>query len=292
MPNWGSLASGIWQKIFNPGSERATPAIFPAERAAYTMKNFNGSEWAVNEQGLIVQFRDAEGRQWRFVYRNYNIVQFSDPQEHTWRKEKNGWKLVSELPGQAITPQAVAAPIGIMVDHSSGEIIVQEASRTYIHRSDGTMVTQFDRMQSGKIVRMKRTEYATRPQRAVVVSEQLDGQEELVTSITCANGKLFDFEYDRHCQLVRYSDVTKEPGIVYDALRDRDGLITGWIGRSKDGSPVVFDAQPVLESVDVRGDRHFIGADGNKFIVKPSGTAYYPSAEEGYLSGCQQLMAP
>lgn len=242
----------------------------------YTMKNINGSEATCNAQGLIVRFRDAEGRAWRFAYRNKKLIEFTDPRQQTWREARGGFQGCR----QDGSPVAEGRIQAIEINQASGQVLVQQSGRKTTYCPDGTTILQVEQIKNGQAVEIKFSEYATRPCKSFVVVERHAGEKEYVTWIQDANGKLHQFEYEDGL-LHRYTDVSQTPCVIWTAKRDGNGLLTGWSGRCRDGEIVASPMTPQLESVDPAGNRHFAAMGGGHFIVRPSGAAFSPSSLQG-----------
>ena len=234
----------------------------------YTMKSINGSQSTYNRQGLILEFRDAEGRAWSFRYRKGRIVEFTDPLARTWMKIDGRWRGRNRK-GQSVAAEALC---GIEVNQTNGEVAVLEYQRQMTYRPDGTTVLETAQIKDGQAVEIKFTEYSTRPNRAFVVVEKHADGAEYVIWIQDANGKLYQFEYEGG-RLYRYTDVSVNPCIVWTARRNVQGELIGWSGRSREGKEVEREMTPQLQSVDSCGNRHFAQSDGGLFVVRPSGAA-------------------
>lgn len=231
----------------------------------YVMKNANGSETTVNAAGLITKFRDAEGRQWSFSYRGRDVSAILDPQGRAWVLTGKIWN----------GPAGSEPPLAVHVDHSHAIIAIERSQGKMIYRPDGTTSMEIERQVNGRLHKVRYTEFATRPCRAFMVSEQVQGTNEKVTYIRDSNSKFFRFEYEGD-SLVRYSDISGATGTVWHAERDAAGVICRWQATDKLGGNQEKVMMPCLEAVDPAGNRHFRGADGAAFVVRPSGAAFFP----------------
>lgn len=229
-----------------------------------TIKKFNGSECVLNSSGLISHLKDAEGRNWEFAYIGKRIVSFRDCQGHLWKERDGSW--VSDNSGNTETPQRVS------LDQSTGDVLIDDARRSTYYKPDGTTVVEVVQQRDGESVRVLFTEFATRPHRAFVVVEEGDKLSRRVTYIQDANAKLYKFEYEND-KLARYIDMSTKPAVVWTAEYDSRGKLSGWFGHNKADGTAVGAMAPMLESVDLVGNRHFRRADGYRFTVGPSGAA-------------------
>ena len=143
------------------------------------------------------------------------------------------------------------------------------------------------RERNGKSVLIKFTEFPTLPNRAFVVTETEEDGVEKATWLQDANGKLFQIEYEGS-ELTQYRDLSAKPFVTWTAVRDNYGDITGWSGVSKTGEIIPAPMSPRLEAVDHEGNRFFRNDSGTRFIVRPSGAAFFPRATVsnfvGYMS--------
>jgi hypothetical protein len=151
-------------------------------------------------------------------------------------------------------------------------------------RTAGGSCMRIRREINGKSVLIKYTEFPTLPTRAFVVTETAEDGIEKATWLQDANGKLFQLEYEGS-DLIQYRDLSAKPSVTWTAVRDNYGDITNWSGVSKAGEVVSESMSPRLESVDHEGNRFFRNESGTKFIVRPSGAAFYPRATVNNFAG-------
>lgn len=237
--------------------------------ASFLMKQFNGSERLCDEDGHIVQLKDALGKSWRFGYHGKWLTSFTDPGGTIWNLRQGKWESPNVQPGSP-TPKAIS------VNHTTGEIRIEDNVRVSVYFTDGSTQVEVIQQMDGTPVRVRFTEYATRPNRAFVVSEKR-GSKDLVTWLQDANAKLFKLEYDR-TKLIRYTDLSSKPPVIWIAEYDATGNIHTWEGREKEsGNPVGF-MNPVLLSVEENGNRHYKSGNGANIVVDPSGTAFAEKA--------------
>jgi hypothetical protein len=231
----------------------------------HIMKNFNGSDCMFNQHGFISDFRDSEGRHWSFTYSKEKVVAFSDPHGHSFTYDDT---VFIEDSGKFIDP----TPLDVSVNHTTGEVTIIDAVRVTRYRPDGSTVINVEQVRNGEVVRVCFTEYATSPHRAFVVVEERGGRQ-LVTWVQDANAKLFKFEHDANGNLAKYSDVSHKPAVVWSVETTIDGKVTSWSGIQKSDGKAVGNMSPMLESIDLCGNRHFVRQDGARFVVGPSGAA-------------------
>lgn len=229
------------------------------------MKNFNGSDCTFNQKGLITEFKDSEGRSWKFSYLKEKVVLFHDPSGNVWRRNEDGFLEESGRRTESV-------PQDITINHTTGEITIIDELRGTTYRPDGSTQIRVRQERGGELTQVTFTEHATRPHRAFVVVEERDGKE-LVTWVQDANAKLFKFEYDTRGNLARYIDVSNKPPVIWTAERSASGQIIAWNGIEKTSGAPAGTMSPVMEAVDLSGNRHFVRNDGVRFIVGPSGAA-------------------
>jgi hypothetical protein len=242
------------------------------------MKNFNGSDCTFNQHGFISQFKDSEGRAWKFSYLKERVVAFTDPQGRSFTYSSGEFVQDS---GQIVDPAAR----DVSVNHETGDITIVDSLRRTTYRPDGSTEILVEQERDGECVKVCFTEYATRPHRAFVVVEERAGRKQ-VSWIQDANAKLFKFEYDAAGNLSTYTDVSNKPPVVWSVETMANGKVLSWSGRQKNDGKTVGVMSPMLESVDLCGNRHFVRQDGARFIVGPSGAACMTShLHDDVLSG-------
>lgn len=234
------------------------------------MKQFNGAERVCDEDGHIVQLKDAFGKAWSFRYNGPQIIGFTDPSGHSWELRNGKWC------GDTVTP-GTATPKAIAIDHTSGEVRIEDNVRLSVYKTDGTSEIELVQMMDGTPVRVRFTEYPTRPHRALVVSERR-GSKDLVTYLQDANSKLFKLDYDRG-KLVRYIDMSAKPNVIWTAKYDASGTINSWEGHEAETGRHAGFMNPVLLSVEANGNRHYKSGNGALIVVDPSGTAFAEKAK-------------
>ena len=234
---------------------------------AYSQKKVNGSECTCDESGLITHLRDGQGRTWAFNYVGKQLKQFTDPQGNIWANRDGRWAADRVMPG-------VATPRGVAINHATGEIRVEDNVRQTIYMPDGTTQIEVTQIIDDAAVRVRFVEYPTRPNRSFVVVENRAGKE-YVTWIQDAHLKLFKLEYDGG-RLARYVDMSCKPSVIWEPQYDAGGNIAAWNGRQKGTDAPVGQMQPVLQSVELNGNRHFRSANGAHIVVDPSGAAFAP----------------
>ncbi len=237
---------------------------------SYIMKKVNGSECTCDVQGQITALKDAEGRTWLFGYMHKQLLQFTDPQNNTWVMQDGKWQAKAVTPGFA-TPKAVA------INHATGEIRVEDNVRLTVYLPDGSTQIEVTQIMDGVPVPVRFTEFATHPHRSFVVMEQHHGAD-LVTWIQDAQCKLFKLEYESG-KLIRYIDMSTKPATVWNAVYI-NGVISSWDGHLKGSGQSVGNMQPVLQSVDLNGNRNYKSVSGQHVIVDPSGKAFSARAED------------
>ena len=231
----------------------------------HIMKNLNGLECTYNQHGFITELKDNEGRAWTFSYIKERVVSYSDPQGRKFLLQVD---VFVETTGKSVEP----APRFVSVDHENGQVTVIDSVRKTTYKPDGSTVIVAEQERDGQLVRVCFTEYPTRPHRAFVVIEERAGKQ-MLTWTQDANAKLFKFEYDADGQLIRYTDVSGNPATVWTVAAMSNGQATAWRGVQKSDGAEIGAMIPLLESVDLCGNRHFKRPDGTKFVVGPSGDA-------------------
>jgi YD repeat-containing protein len=257
------MAGGLFRNALDRIFENRATAIPKME--SFSMKKVNGSECTCDGHGQITVLKDAEGRTWEFTYENKQLIEFTDPQGNVWVQTDGRWTAQRVVPGFP-TPKEVS------INHATGEIRIEDVVRTTVYFPDGTSQVEVMQSMDGAPVKVRFTEYPTRPHRAFVVQETHGGSE-YVTWIQDANSKLFKLEYDRG-RLQRYIDMSAKPAIVWSATYDATGTISSWQGNQKGNPNPIGVMQPVLQSVDANGNRNFKSASGTYVVVDPSGTAF------------------
>jgi YD repeat-containing protein len=235
--------------------------------AAYAQKKVNGSECTCDERGLITHLRDGQGRTWTFQYHGERLLRFTDPANNVWANRDGRWAPERVMAG-------VATPKGVAINHSTGEIRVEDNVRLTVYLPDGTTQIQVTQIIDDVAVRVRFIEYPTRPNRSFVVVENRGGTE-YVTWIQDAHLKLFKLEYEQG-KLVRYIDMAAKPSITWCAQRDAAGNIASWDGVQKGTDKPMGAMHPVLQSVELNGNRHFRSVNGAQIVVDPSGAAFAP----------------
>jgi hypothetical protein len=121
-------------------------------------------------------------------------------------------------------------------------------------------------------VRVKFIEYPTRPNRSFVVVENRAGTE-YVTWLQDAHLKLFKLEYVDG-RLAKYIDMSCKPSVIWEVVYDAGGNIASWNGYQKGTGVEVGEMNPVLQSVELNGNRHYRSANGARIVVDPTGAAF------------------
>lgn len=253
----GRLIKGTLEQL----RERITTS---SQDGLYTMKNFNGSECTFDNEGSITELKDCHGRSWSFQYESHKIVQFRDPTGQNMVRRHGVWQCVKGL-----APEFQI--LSVEVNRTTADVTITDTHKITTYKQNGTTVITVTKNVDGANVELCFTEYSTRPHRAFVVVEKAH-QQRHVTWIQDANAKLYKFEYDNDV-LARYIDLSSKPTIVWTAEHSPDGAIVGWRGVSKSDGSDVGNMYPILASVDLAGNRHFVGVGGSPFIVGPSGMA-------------------
>jgi hypothetical protein len=235
--------------------------------AAYAQKKVNGSECTCDDLGLITHLRDGQGRTWTFQYARKQLLKFTDPAGNVWANRDGRWAPERVSPG-------VATPKGVMINHATGEIRVEDNVRLTVYLPDGTTQIEVTQIIDDAPVRVRFIEYPTRPNRSFVVVENRGGNE-YVTWIQDAHLKLFKLEYEEG-RLCRYIDMAAKPSITWIAQHDAHGNIAAWEGVQKGTDKPMGAMHPVLQSVERNGNRHFRSVNGAQIVVDPSGAAFAP----------------
>lgn len=238
---------------------------------AYAMKKVNGSECTCDDLGLITQLRDGQGRSWTFVYAGKQLLKFTDPSGNVWASREARWIAERVQPGTA-TPRSVA------INHATGEIRIEDNVRVTVYKPDGTTHVEVVQIIDDVPVSVRFIEYPTHPNRSFVVVERPAlprGATERVTWIQDAQLRLYKLEYDAVSgRLVRYVDMASKPAVTWTANYDAAGNIAAWRGEEKGTGRILASMSPMLVSVDLSGNRHFISANGARIIVDPTGAAF------------------
>ena len=235
-----------------------------SQAGLYTMKNFNGSQCTFHNDGSISELKDCHGRSWRFRYDAHHIIEFENPNGTTMKHRDGVWRTV-----KGVAPEHEI--LSVAVNRTAAEVTVTDKHRTTTYKQNGTTVVNVTKNIDGVDVEICFTEYATRPHRAFVVVEKR-GDNRHVSLIQDANAKLFKIEYDNE-RLARYIDLSNKPTIIWTAEYAEDGAISAWQGVNKSTGRPMGNMYPVLSSVDLAGNRHFVGVGGSLFLVGPSGMA-------------------
>lgn len=216
--------------------------------------------------GLLSQFKDMRGRNWAFTYAGGKVVRFTDPSGTTWCEENGRWH------GFAADGRVSAAkpPVAVRINQEAGEIVLEEADREIIYKSDGNTCIRWHEIRSEKRVEITVTEYATMPGRTRVTVEKHSDGTELLRSIEDANGRCYRFDY-KDQSLATMTDWSGRQPVLWRAERDRTGQLIRWTtgeGESK------TEMTPHLDSIDLQGNRFYRTDEGRVFVVKPNGSAF------------------
>jgi YD repeat-containing protein len=254
-----ALASTTWRWLVNFGSQpwkRHLPTqVVPMSTQTHCIRN---------QQGLITQLRDAEGRQWCFEYANGRLAALTNPLGHKWLRRGGNW-----VPCDGTNDFLLQAE----VDQRTAEVTLQDNLRRCTYKIDGTTIFTIEHEASGaKVRRTTYTELPTRPRRAFVV-RQVEDDRETITWIQDANGKLYKFEYDDCGRLARYLQLSAQPALVWSAEYDATGQLNCWHGSTRRDQQDIGIMDPMLMSVDLSGNRNFRRSNGYRFTVLPDGSA-------------------